>query len=274
MSTFNQAPFGGAQPGYVPTPPASVLTYDVIYSAYRIAGILRGPQRGLSVDEIQEGLQCFNDLVDSYNIQRYTVLSIRRQLFNLIANQGMYEIGPTAADWVTPRPPKIENASVIDVQQNPVQPLEIPLYIATFDIWQLIPQKNITSTWPQVLWYDPAQDYLPNAQVNVWPVPQINNQIAIYAWSQIAQSVNADTPLILAPGYKQALQYELAVELCPRWNRPVSPDVAAGAIKYKKDIKSVNLPTLDLRCDPALVGTQGYWNYRTGGFGTRGGYNT
>lgn len=271
MSTFNSSPFGGAQLGFTPTAPAAVLTYDVLYSAYRIAGILRGPQRGLSPDEIQEGLQCFNDLIDSYNIQRYTVLSIRRQLFTMNASQYVYEIGPSAADWVTPRPPKIEEASTISLQ-NPTQPLEIPLAILTFDQWQLIPQKNITSTWPQALWYDPAQDYLPNARVNVWPVPSITNQIAIYAWSQMAQSVNADTPLILAPGYKQALQYELAVELCPRWSRAVSADVAAGAIKYKKDIKSVNLPTLDLRCDPALVGNQGFWNYRTGGFGTRGGY--
>ena len=122
MSSFNQAPFGNAQPGFTPTAPAAVLTYDIIYSAYRIAGILRGPQRGLSVDEIQEGLQCFNDIIDNYNIQRYLVLSIRRQLFTMNANQSVYEIGPTAADWVTPRPPKIENASTISLQ-NPTQPL-------------------------------------------------------------------------------------------------------------------------------------------------------
>lgn len=272
MSSFNSANFSQAQPGFTPVTVTPPVTGDIIYSAYRIAGILRGPKRGLSPEEIQEGLECFNDIIDNWNIQRYSILSITRQVFNMKASQSVYEIGPTAADWVTPRPPKIEEASTISLQQ-PVQPLEIPLAILTFDQWQLIPQKNILSTWPQALWYDPAQQWLPNAKVNVWPVPSINNQIAIYAWSQIAQSVSAETPLLLAPGYKKALQYNLAVELCPRWRIPVSSDVRLGFIESFKEVKSSNLPTLDLRCDPALVGTQGYWNYRTGGFGTRGGYN-
>ena len=178
----------------------------------------------------------------------------------------------SATDWVTPRPPKIEDASLISLQ-NPAQPLEIPLVMLTFDNWQLVGIKNITSTYPQCAWYDPAQDWLPNAQFSVWPVPQVNYDVALYGWSQIAQSVNASTALILAPGYQQALQYELAVELCPRWNKPVPPDVRIAAVEYKKIVKSVNAPTLDLRCDPGVQSVlHGWYNFYNDGYGRGGGY--
>ena len=272
MSTPNSALAGLAQPGFTPQSVTALTTGKVIYAAYRIAGILRGPQRGLSPEEIQEGLECMNALIDAWNAQRYMILSIPRMVFNLVAGQQTYEIGPTAADWVMARPPKIEDASLISLQ-NPAQPLEIPLVMLTFDNWQLVGIKSITSTYPQCAWYDPAQQWLPNARFSVWPVPQVNYQVALYPWTQIAQSVNADTRLILAPGYQQALQYELAVELCPRWNRPVPNDVRIAAVEYKKIVKSVNAPTLDLRCDPGVQSVEkGWFNVYTGSFSRGGGY--
>lgn len=265
-SLFNDALFNGSGSSANGTLAAG----DILYSAYRIAGILKGPQRGLSPEEITEGLDCLNTVIDSYNSQRYMILSIGRKLFTLNANQQEYEIGPTAADWVTARPPKIEDASLISLE-NPQQPLEIPLAILTMDQWQLIPTKNTTSTYPQGLWYNPAQEYLPNARILFWPTPSISNQVAIYGWSQIALAVDATTQLSLAPGYKASLQYDLAIELCPRWRFQVPPDVRLAAIEYKKNIKSVNLPTLDLYCDEALLGRTGFWNWRTGSASIRGG---
>lgn len=275
--TPNSAPltgnFGQTQPGYIPISPAQLFTSKVIYAAYRIAGILRAPQRGLSPEEIQEGLECFNALIDAWNAQRYTILSITRQVFTLIPNKQTYVIGIGAgADWVTQRPPKIEDVSLISLE-NPSDPLEIPLQVLTFDNWQLIALKSTPSTYPQCCWYDAAQQWLPNAHLSFWPVPTLPYQVALYGWSQIAQSVNGATPLILAPGYQQALQYELAVELCPRWNKPVPPDVRIAAIEYKKIIKSVNAPILDLRCDEALIAFEGGWyNWRSDTYGRGGGY--
>lgn len=250
----------------------SVLTSKIIYAAYRNAGILKGPQRGLSTEETQEGLECFNTIIDVWNSQRYLVLSIAPVTFNLVAGQQVYSIGPTAADWVTPRPPKIEDASLISLQ-NPAQPLEIPLQVLTYDQWQLVCLKSTTSTYPQAIWYNAAQSLLPNAAVSVWPVPTLNYQIALYAWSQIAQAVAASTALNLAPGYQITLEHELAIALCPRWRVSVPPDIRIAAIEYKKNIKSVNAPDLDLRCDEALLGNQrGSFNYKTGGFGRGFGY--
>lgn len=268
--------FGATQPGFEPASPTQLTTAKIIYAAYRIAGILRGPQRGLSPPEIQEGLECFNALIDAWNAQRYIVLSISPQLFPLTPNKQVYVIGPTAnpltGDWLSARPPKIEDASLISLQ-NPAQPLEIPLQVLTYDQWQLVALKSTPSTYPQAIFYDAAQQWLPNARISIWPVPLLNYQIALYAWTQMAQSVNGATVLFLAPGYQQALQYELAVELCPRWSKPVPSDVRIAAVEYKKIIKSVNAPDLDLRCDEALLGNErGTFNYKTGGFGRGFGY--
>lgn len=271
MSSFNSANFGAAQPGYTPPAIPTLTTAKLIYAAYRIAGILKGPQRGLSPEELQEGLECLNALIDSWNSQRYTILSITRQVFNLKANQSVYSIGPTATDWVTARPPKIEDVSLISLE-NPSQPLELRISVLTFDNWQRIVLKGTTSTYIQACWYDPAQQWLPNAQISFWPVPTTNYQVAIYGWTQIAQSVSGTTALILAPSYQQALQYELAIELCPRWRMPVSQDVRLAAVEYKKQVKSVNAPTLDLRCDAALLNSSGWYNYLTDGYGRGGGY--
>jgi hypothetical protein len=271
MATFNSANFGSIIPGYTP-PAVSFLTVkvsDVLYSAARLARILLAPQRQMSSDEQVELLSVFNDFIDQMNAQRLTVLSVQRLVMPVNSSQGSYSLGPTGTDWVMQRPPKIDNASIISLE-NPSQPLEIPLVNLTADNWQLIPQKNVTSSWPLSYWYDNGSEWLPNAVFNLWPVPSIANQVALYAWTQIAQQSSVNTILQMAPAYKSAIQYGIAVEACIRWGKPVPVDVRAGAIEFMAKLKSVNIPVLDLRCDDALIGSRGWWNYKTGGFSTVG----
>ncbi len=383
----------------------SVLTSEIIRAGLRLSGVMMAPQRGPSPEESTESLAVLGDIIDQWNAQRYFVLSIGRKLFTVVSGQREYEIGPTAADWVTDRPPKIEDASLVlgtssaqltgltntavlgdafsrtllvkdsavgnDIADqvntqaagtatsvvavlrtaisadltirirldgvifttmtiplattvgtvisqtttgailndqaiswdilasdgstdadgiasftlewivtsgpgsgpSDVEGLEIPLTIITMDQYQLIPLKSTTSTYPQALWYNPAQEFLPNAIVTLWPVPSQTNSIALYAWSQMTPPALTTTPLLLGPGYKRALQYELAVELCMRYRRPVPNDLRMAQIEAVAKVKSVNAPTLDLRVDEALQGNvRGMWNWRTGNAGVRGTY--
>jgi hypothetical protein len=273
MANFNTGDFGSIIPGYTP-PPVTFLTVrvsDVLYAAARLARILLAPKRTLSPDESAEILDVFNDFIDGMNSRRLSILAIQRITFPITSGQATYNLGPTGADWVMARPPKIDNASLISLE-NPSQPLEVPLVNLTVDNWQLIPQKNTTSTWPLGYYFDPGQEWLPNAMFTLWPVPSIANQVALYAWTQIAQQSQPSTILYMAPAYKSAIQYGIACELCIRWGKPVPSDVRAGAIQYMAQLASVNIPDLDLRCDAALLGTRGYWDWRSGNFTTLGSF--
>lgn len=228
------------------------------------------PGRGISPEEKLEGTEIFNDIVDQWNAQRLTILSIPRITFPLVAGQNTYEIGPGAADFVVPeRPPKIENAGFV-ITNNPAQPLELPIWIMTTDQWsRVVPLKDgVTSSIATYLWYDVQ---FPIGFIHLWPTPDVAAQLALYMWTQIAQAVDTTTVLQLAPGYKQALQTAVAVEVRQRFGKPPDARLIMAADKSLGILKSANKPTLDLVCDPALVRSGDYFNWYTGTSGTGGG---
>jgi hypothetical protein len=238
-----------------------VLASDIVNAGLRLSGVMMAPGRGGSPEEKTESLAILGDIIDQWNAQRYFVLSIDRKLFPLVAGQQHYTIGPSATDFVIDRPPKIEDASLVTTAG-----LEFPIEMVTFDQWQLITLKTTQSTYPTMAWYNPAQEYLPNARLSVWPVPNVTNSIALYGWSQMTAPALITTPLLLGPGYRRALQYELAVELCIRWRRPVPQDVRMAQMEATAKVKSLNAPTLDLRCDEGLLPGGRNWNWQTGGY--------
>lgn len=240
----------------------SVVVLDLLNAAYRQAGLMGAPGRGISPEEKLEGTGIFNDIVDQWNAQRLTILCIPRLLFPVTAGQDTYEIGPTAKDYVIAnRPPKIEGAGFV-LMSNPAQPLELPIWIMTTDQWaQVVPVKTgITSSIATYLWYDVQ---FPIGYIHLWPTPDVGAQIALYMWTQIAQAVDTTTILQLAPGYKQALQTALAVEIRQRFGKPPDARLIMAADKSLGILKSANKPTLDLSCDPALVHGRP-WNWYTG----------
>lgn len=246
---------------------------QIVYPAFRIAGILLGPGFGSSPEQQQDALDILNAMVDGWRTQRMLVFHVARQVFNVVAGQGSYYIGEGAPDWNTERPTRIEMASLVQIVTPSEPPTDLPLAILTPVDWFSVRVKTIQSSTPQYLYYEPTLQAPGNQQwgtVWLWPVPQIANKIALGLWQTVGQFENVEAEVNLPPGYLKALQYNLAIELAMRpWlsqaaKQPMSPMAVAEARTTLDWVKNANRPHMDLemRCESALQGfeNRGRWD--------------
>ncbi len=241
-----------------------MLVQDIVKTAYRLAGILQAPERGISNSEGVEGLDCLNALLDSWRNEKLMVWGTLRQVYPLVPGQEAYLIGPGAADFDQVRPVKIDRASTL-LLNNPPNPIEFAIAVWTVSEWQSILLKSVPSTVTLGLYYDTSNPAV--GTIHFWPIPQVANDVVLYLWQVIPQFGDMGTGVEFPPGYAIAIQYGLAEELWGRSTRSVlKPEqvarLAAKAKEYKGKVKSLNMQPLYMVCDPAtLSGKGGYYNF-------------
>lgn len=219
---------------------------ELIYPALRLAAITKMAGRTANVYELADALAALNAMLDSWNTERLTVYAIVRQVFAMSPVQASYTLGPDA-DWNATRPVKIEHAGVIEGDKE--TPLEI---MRNAEQWRDISSKSLTSSTPTTLYDD--RDF-PAARIYVWPVPTVENSIALYVWQAIASFAALGDAVSLPPGYTEAIQYNLAERLAAaNPENQISPFTVKNAAQSKAKIKRANIPTPIMQGDPALVG--------------------
>ena len=209
--------------------------------------------------EAQTGLDNLNDMMDSWQIERLMIYSINRQVFTLNSLQNSYTVGP-GGDIDIPRPVVIDRIGIINLS-NANQPLELPLRVLTDAEWLLRPVKAITSTLPQEVYDDGGY---PLRTLFLWAVPSVPVGIALYLRALLGKFIDLATDYEFPPGYSDAIKWNLAVRISPEFGGFLPPTLPALALEAKARIKALNTPSLDLRCDEALVGRgKRYFNWLT-----------
>lgn len=238
---------------------------DLLRSSFRLIGTLHEGQ-GPNTDDITDSLVVLNSMLTTWSVDRLNIFQIRRDVYNLVANQQTYQIGVGAPDFNAARPLRIDGAAVIYSPSGEFQP-ELPLGIWNVRQWEDLRIKNIPSTIPTNLYADNAY---PFCSLNLWPIPTGVLPLVLYTWAALNAGLATaalDTELIFPPGYEDAIRYNLAVRLAPEWDKKLRDDVAALAKESKMFIQSLNAPAPVLRCDPAIAGNRGGgWSYLTGDF--------
>ena len=65
--------------------------------------------------------------------------------------------------------------------------------------------------------------------------------------------VDLNTNYVVAPGYEEALVYNLAVRYAPELSRPLDQTVVRMAQDSLARVKVANIPLDEMRIDPALI---------------------
>jgi len=230
---------------------------QIINSAMRVIGSLASGETPTNA-EAQDALSILNLQMDSWNAERLMIYAIVPNTFTFVPGQGTYTLG-TGGNFNMPRPPRIEAVSTI-LLSNPLQPLELPLEMLTYDLWQMIPVKNIQSTIPQQVYIE--MDF-PLINLSYWCVPSQANQTTIYAWTPLTQFADLFTDYTFPPGYLEAIKYQLAMRMYPEFGRPIDPMVAQLAVSAVARIKSFNVIPLHLQVDPAISSEGRHYNWRS-----------
>jgi hypothetical protein len=217
-----------------------------------------------TTNESNDALASLNDMVDAWSIEGLTIYQIARKVYNFVAGQGSYTLGP-GGTWNDARPPRIVRASVIS-NYTANQPLELPIAYITVGEWQQTPVKNVPSTLPFRVWDDQG---FPLRTLTYWPTPtDASVQAVIYGWSALPQFADLTTDYQFPPGYAQALKYNLALNLAPEFGvmqpNPVVVQMAATSLGRIKVVNSETM-TEPMYCDPAITGgVGGIYDWRTG----------
>lgn len=215
----------------------SDTAHDLIRGAMRLIGAV-DPGEPLTADESADGLELLNEMLESWSNEKLAVYQILQENFTLVAGTASYTIG-SGATFSTTRPLNILSGFIR------YSSLDYHLSILTREEYDRITLKT-TSYLPEYLYYQPS---VANGTIYLYGVPDAAYVLYIDSTKQLQSFAGLTTAIVLPPGYKRAIRYNLALEIAPEYNRKPSEAVLAIARESKAAIKRLNSRTPKLRLD-------------------------
>ena len=231
---------------------------DQINGALRLIGVLAEAEAP-SAAMAQDALTALNQMIDSWNTERLSVFSTIDQVFNWPPSTRIRTLGPTG-DFVGQRPVQIDDATYFrDASTN----VSYGIKMINQEQYDNIAVKTVTSTYPQILWYNATY---PDIEIYLYPVPTRVLEFHFISVEELSQPATLDTNLAFPPGYLRAFRYNLACELAPEFGVEPSPQVQRIAMSSKRNIKRINFPG-DLMAIPyPIVATRQRYNIYANNF--------
>lgn len=215
---------------------------DTITGALRILGVV-GSGDVPSPEDTAVALTAFNEMLESWSTHSLAIFTPVDQAFTLTPGTAAYALGPTGV-WVGVRPIQIDQVRVT------YQTITYQVDVLDNVRFNAIPYPAQTGILPIWFNYDPA---VPNGTVRLWPVPTQAIPIIVTSNQQLAQIPLLSTILVLPPGYKRAIRYNLAKDLQGEFGAPLSPLALKIADTSFGDIKRANVVPVRSEFDPALT---------------------
>lgn len=225
---------------------------DIIVDALRELGVLAATETP-TADDAAFALRAMNRLFDGWAAERLTIYQLGQSPF-AIAN-GTREYAVAAGDDIDREWPVYpQKVTLIDSSVSSTR--EVPLWHLTDAAWMSVPDKEQSGT-PTCWWVD---HQWPVGYIYLWPVPNSDTLSGVlYAPQAVSEVTSLNQVFSLPPGWRRAIIKNLAMELAPSYDRPLSPELAMAAVESKATIKRANKRLVDMRLDPGvLVGGRAY----------------
>ncbi len=184
-------------------------------------------------------------LVDELNAEPNMAVSIPQYTYPITGagfngNHRDYQLGPTAADFVGPRPTKILKASLLITTTNPNS--RIPLAVLPWRDEASITVLTVPATGITTSVY--IEETFPNAILHFWP-PVNANSIQLWTFGVLFAPPTLATVVAgtFPPGYENYVIYTLAHRcqfLATREMGPRNPAIGAWALKAKQRVRNLN----------------------------------
>lgn len=196
--------------------------------------------------ELKDCLRSLNFMLDAWNTEILNINARNREVFNITGGTQAYTIGE-GGDFDTKRPPKLIEKQVYLKDGE----LEWPLECLTVEQWADIFIKVTNPARPTGFYYDQA---FPLGTINLWMIPDKNYQLVLYTWNQLTQISSPSQLFSMPAGYTEAIAYNLAIRLAPKYQKSTPPEVAAVANESHANFKRLNAVRPLMRVDELLEG--------------------
>ena len=240
-----------------PSPGGLLTAQDYIYMALRKCGQLRPGYTG-SAELLNDGLMEWTSLFDAYNAKRTMQYTMPDYVYDVTgAGHGTtgngqtfsgsgYQIGPSALDFIGPRPNVIVRMNLYMTSASPTEPTRIPMSQISMEEWMnisviAIPPINVATVFA----YDPQW---PNGVIWVWP-PLNGNSLEIFTWGFLTPPASLTSLYSAPPGYSDVIIWELAKRLWPMITKDIAIHkvshqwLCGQALKARQDVMAVNAPS-------------------------------
>lgn len=206
----------------------------IINGALRALGAL--PEAGsASPERSTEALETLNDMLDLWQIDDYLIFTEQIVKKVLTPGKADYTIGAasTSPDITATRPTTLLGAYMtVNGVDYP------PMTILTDEQYAEIPVKTTQSPTPDSINF--AAEY-PKAKVTTYPVPSAANTLNLRLQTPLTSFASLSTDVAMPPGYKLAVQLNLALLLAPSEEKEPSRELREQAINAKALCKTKNL---------------------------------
>jgi hypothetical protein len=231
---------------------------DQINGALRLLGVLAEGETP-SAATSQDALFALNQMIDSWGTEKLSTFTTQEQVFSWLPGLISQTLGPSG-DFVGDRPVLMDDATYfVDASTG----ISYGIKIINQQQYDGIAVKNVTSTFPQVMWIN--TNY-PNIDMHIYPVPTKVLEWHFISAAQLTQPATIATPLYFPPGYLRAFRYNLACELAPEFGVEPSATVSRIAMYSKRNLKRINNPDDIMSIPYAIVSTRQRFNIFAGNF--------
>ena len=214
----------------------------IIVRALRLIKVYEAGQQ-LDEDEAQDALEVLNAMLDGWSTEKLMLYHRVKLSIPFVLNQNEYTIGP-GGDFDTEWRQDIENAFARDTQaESGRNDFDWPMEKITNDQYTGITLKQLSSSYPTYFYYRPT---FPLGVITVWPNPGQGLEFHLNVLQRLANFSNIADEVSLPPGYKRAIEYNLAMELAPEYGASTVDikTIAKETKGYLKSINSRNTPIL------------------------------
>ena len=241
---------------------------DIIRAAMRLIQV-SAVDTDLTAQELQDGLESLNRMLDSWSADELTLYQVIRESFPLVSGQNPYTIG-YGGDFNTSRPMKIVDAYL--TLNNGSIPVDYPMQVLGYDDYNAIRLKTLSTNFPNYLYVQPS---FPLSQIYIYPIFSPNDPstqgpayITLTSWKPFDIIVDPTAKMSFPPGYWEAIVFNLAVRIAEEYQFDMRPTTVQLAVNAMKRIKRLNQRTVTLQTDVALMNTsQLRYNIYSDGFG-------
>jgi hypothetical protein len=207
---------------------------EIVFACLRTLNAAPAGQT-LSAQRANDGLECLNGMLDAWAAQRKFIHVVNRELFNLVAGDATYTIGP-GGNFNRARPVFIDGAGIV-LFPGTEREIEYELRLYTSRQWAKVGMKNIDSTIPWALHYDGG---FPLRTITLYPEPRTADpDLALYLPTALTELV-LTTEYTFPPGYYNALKFNGAVQMGSEFGRPAPSDVREIAALSIATVKRSN----------------------------------
>lgn len=204
---------------------------DILTSSLRAIGV-KNPGVTLTADEVDDAKEILNLMLDLWSSEGLMVYATALEAFTLVVGQESYTIG-SGGNFDTVRPSQVLDPAgfIRDSGGNDTR-----VDLIGFKEYQAIGDKETVGI-PNSLHFEGTS---PLGTIYIYPSPESALTLYLNSLKPLTAMDTLTATIELPPGYEAAIKSNLALDLCPEYQREPSQMLIKTAQESKKALINLN----------------------------------